>query len=226
VSTAIVLLSGGLDSAVTLAIAREAGHDCIAVSFDYGQRHCIELDCARGIAETLGAQEHRVLQIDASSLAGSALTGGGDVPHDRSDSEIAHGIPDTYVPARNLVFLSIALAVAETAGARNLYIGVNAVDYSGYPDCRGAFLKAFEQVANLATKAAVEGAPCTVHAPLLDMTKAQIVQRGLELGVDFGATSSCYDPMDGGAPCGTCDSCLLREAGFLAVGVDDPRTCV
>ena len=225
-STAVVLLSGGLDSAVTLAIARAAGHACIALSFDYGQRHRIELDCASVIAEALGAEDHRVLQIDASSLAGSALTGDGDVPHNRTDEEIAHGIPDTYVPARNLVFLSMALAVAETAGARHLYIGVNAVDYSGYPDCRDTFLQAFEQVANLATKAAVEGAPFTVHAPLLDMTKAQIVRRGLELGVDFGSTSSCYDPLDDGAPCGTCDSCHLRAVGFLAAGVDDPRTCV
>ena len=224
-STAVVLLSGGLDSAVTLAIAQAEGHACIAVSFDYGQRHRIELDCASVIAVALGAEDHRVLQIDASSLAGSALTGGGDVPHDRTDDEIAHGIPDTYVPARNLVFLSMALAVAETAGARHLYIGVNAVDYSGYPDCRDTFLQAFEQVANLATKAAVEGSPFTVHAPLLDMTKAQIVRRGLELGVDFGSTSSCYDPLQDGAPCGTCDSCHLRAIGFLAVGVEDPRTC-
>ena len=223
-SRAVVLVSGGLDSAVTLAIAKEAGHDCIAVSFDYGQRHRNELDCAKVVVQALGVTEHHVLQIDASALGGSALTGGGAVPHDRTVTEIGVGIPDTYVPARNLVFLSMALAVAETAGARHLYIGANAVDFSGYPDCRVEFLRSFEQTANLATKSGVEGAPCTVHAPLLDMTKAQIIQRGLDLGMDFGTTSSCYDPSAAGVPCGTCDSCLLRSAGFQAVGVDDPRS--
>ena len=222
-SLAIVLVSGGLDSATTLALAQADGHRCIALSFDYGQRHRVELACAAQVAAAAGVLEHRVLQVDASALAGSALTGGGDVPHGRSAEAIGSGIPNTYVPARNLVFLSLAIALAETAGAEHLYIGANAVDYSGYPDCREAFLTSFQHTANLATKAGVEGRGVTLHAPLLTWTKAQIIERVLAAGVDFGMTSSCYDPADDGSPCGTCDSCQIRAAGFAACGAVDPR---
>ncbi len=219
---AIVLVSGGLDSATTLAIARDEGFECIAVSFDYGQRHRVELQCAAKVAQACGAIEHRVMQIDAAALQGSALTGGGDVPVDRSDAQIGEGIPDTYVPARNLVFLSLALAVAETTRASAIFIGANAVDYSGYPDCRGAFLESFGRTANLATKVGVEGDGIEIRSPLLEWTKAQIIRRGLDLGVDFGLTSSCYDPGDDGTPCGRCDSCHIRQAGFAAVEAGDP----
>lgn len=218
-SLAVVLVSGGLDSAVTLAVAQRDGHDCIAVTFDYGQRHRVELACAARVVAAAGVMEHRTVIIDASALAGSALTGGGAVPHGRSDAVIGEGIPATYVPARNLVFLSLALAIAETAGARALYIGANAVDYSGYPDCRGVFLESFERTANLATKAGVEGEAFVVHAPLLDLPKADIIGLGHDLGVDFELTSSCYDPEPDGTACGTCDSCIIRAAGFAAASV-------
>ena len=214
-----MLVSGGLDSAVTLAVAKQDGHDCLAVTFDYGQRHRVELACAARVVAAAGVMEHRTVIIDASALAGSALTGGGAVPHGRSDAVIGEGIPATYVPARNLVFLSLALAIAETAGARAIYIGANAVDYSGYPDCRGVFLESFERTANLATQAGVEGEPCVIHAPLLDLPKADIIQLGHGLGVDFELTSSCYDPGPSGTACGTCDSCIIRAAGFKAAGV-------
>ncbi|MCH2137794.1 MAG: 7-cyano-7-deazaguanine synthase QueC [Phycisphaerales bacterium] len=219
---AIVLVSGGLDSATTLAIARDEGFECIAVSFDYGQRHRVELQCAAKVAQACGAIEHRAMQIDAAALHGSALTGCGDVPLDRSDAQIGEGIPDTYVPARNLVFLSLALAVAETTGASAIFIGANAVDYSGYPDCRGVFLESFGRTANLATKVGVEGDGIEIRSPLLEWTKAQIIRRGLDLGVDFGLTSSCYDPGDDGTPCGRCDSCHIRQAGFAAAEAEDP----
>lgn len=224
-SRAIVLVSGGLDSAVTLAMAIEQGHVCTAISFDYGQRHRVELACAVAVADAVGV-EHRVVQIDAGALQGSSLTGGGVVEHGRTDAQIEEGIPDTYVPARNLVFLSMALAIAETSGARHLYIGANAVDYSGYPDCRSAFLEAFEATANLATRQGVQGEGFCIHAPLLDLTKGEIIHRGLELGVDFAMTSSCYDPRPGGLPCGSCDSCILRARGFATAGVQDPRASV
>jgi 7-cyano-7-deazaguanine synthase len=227
VSVAVVLVSGGLDSAVTLAVAKRDGHECIAVTFDYGQRHRVELACAAKVVAAIGVQEHRLVNIDASALAGSALTGGGPVPHGRSESAIGQGIPDTYVPARNLVFLSHALAIAETAGARSLYIGANAVDYSGYPDCRDVFLKSFQATANLATKAGIQAAASpsdtcgfVVHAPLLDLPKANIIRLGHSLGIDFSMTSSCYDPTADGGACGTCDSCVIRAAGFAAAAID------
>ena len=221
---AVVLLSGGLDSATCLAIARSEGFAAHAVSFRYGQRHQEELARAGRIARALGAASHRVLDIDLAQLGGSALTDAtiGVPKHDRAD-EIGQSIPVTYVPARNTIFLSLALAVAETTGAANLYIGVNALDYSGYPDCRPAFIAAFETMANLATKAAVEGErKLKIHTPLLHLTKAQIIGRGLELGVDYSLTISCYDPGPGGAACGRCDACLLRAKGFAEHGLKDP----
>lgn len=223
---AIVLLSGGLDSTTCLAIARAEGFEPIALSFDYGQRHRIELDRAAAIART-AAVEHVVARIDPTPFAGSALTDASiDVPkHDDVDeigAETASGIPVTYVPARNAVFLAFALALAEGRGVSDVYIGVNALDYSGYPDCRPAFIEAFEAMANLATRAAIEGERFTVHAPLQHLTKAQIVQRALELGVDLSRTVSCYDVAPDGTPCGRCDACLLRARGFAEVGVDDP----
>ncbi len=221
-SRAVVLLSGGLDSAVTLAIAsRGRGLAASCLSFDYGQRHLHELACAARVASSLGAESHRVLRLDPSIVAGSALTGGADVPKDR-DLE-SEGIPSTYVPARNTIFLAHALAEAERVGAESIFIGANAVDYSGYPDCRPDFLEAFEFMANLATKAAVEGrVRFRIEAPLLHLTKAEIVMRGAGLGVDFGLTSSCYDPSDLGAACGACDSCRLRARGFEEAGLVDP----
>lgn len=218
-----MLLSGGLDSAVTLAVAQRDGHECMALSFDYGQRHRVELDCAAQLAVVAGVSEHRVIRIDAAALAGSALTGTGDVPRGRSESDIGSGIPDTYVPARNLVMLAHATAIAETAGATLVYIGANAVDYSGYPDCRGVFLESFQRTANLATRMGVEGEGIEVRAPLLDLPKADIIALGLDLGVDFAMTSSCYAPDPDGAPCGTCDSCTIRAAGFAAVQAEDSR---
>lgn len=219
---AVVLLSGGLDSATALAIARSQGFSCYALSFDYGQRHRIELEMARRTADSLGAVRHLVLPIDLRSFGGSALTADIDVPKDRSADEMSEGIPITYVPARNTVFLSFALGWAEVLGAQDIFIGVNALDYSGYPDCRPEFIAAFESMANLATKAAVEGARLKIHAPLIDLTKAQIIARGLELGVDYGLTSSCYDPGPNGEPCGRCDSCVLRGKGFATAGAADP----
>jgi 7-cyano-7-deazaguanine synthase len=220
---AVVLLSGGLDSATVLAIAREAGYELYALSFSYGQRHVWELEAAARIAAAIGVAQHRVAQIDLRIFGGSALTDTIDVPKGRSTDEMAHGIPITYVPARNTIFLSFALAWAEVLGASDIFIGVNALDYSGYPDCRPEFVEAFEKMANLATKAGVEGKQkLKIHTPLIASTKAEIIHRGAQLGVDYGLTSSCYDPSAIGAPCGECDSCLLRLKGFRENGIDDP----
>jgi 7-cyano-7-deazaguanine synthase len=215
---AVVLLSGGLDSATTLAIARARGHACHALSFDYGQRHAAELHAARRVATALGAVEHRVLEMPIGQFGHSALTDTAiSVPESTTD-----GIPVTYVPARNTIFLACALGFAEVLDARHIYLGVNAVDYSGYPDCRPEFIRAFEALANLATRAAVEGRPVCIHAPLIEMSKADIIRRGLQLGVDYAMTVSCYQPDDSGRACGRCDSCRLRKAGFAAVGMADP----
>ncbi len=219
---AVCLLSGGLDSATTLAIAREQGFAVHALSIRYGQRHAVELQAAQRVAQALGAQAHLVSELDLRAFGGSALTADIDVPKDRDEQAMAAGIPVTYVPARNTVFLSLALAWAETLGAQDLFIGVNAVDYSGYPDCRPEFIRAFETMAGLATKAGVEGAPLRVHTPLIDLSKADIIRRGTALGVDYGLTVSCYDPDAEGRPCGHCDSCQLRARGFAEAGLPDP----
>lgn len=220
---AVVLLSGGLDSATVLAIARSEGYDAYALSFSYGQRHAWELESARKVAAAIGAAEHRIATIDLRVFGGSALTDDIAVPKGRETEEMARGIPVTYVPARNTIFLSFALAWAEVLGASDIFIGVNALDYSGYPDCRPEFIEAFECMANLATKAGVEGRQkLIIHTPLIAMTKAQIIRRGMELGVDYGLTSSCYDPSPEGEPCGQCDSCLLRAKGFYECGIEDP----
>ena len=219
---AVVLLSGGLDSATTLAICREEGFQPHAISFRYGQRHEQELAAAQKVAHSLGAIAHRIAEIDLRLFGGSALTDEIEVPKNRSDAEMTAGIPVTYVPARNTIFLSYALAFAETIGARDIFIGVNAVDYSGYPDCRPEFIRAFEQLANLATRAGVEGAHFTIHAPLLRLTKAEIIHRGISLGVDYALTHSCYDPTADGLACGKCDSCQLRLKGFREAGMEDP----
>lgn len=215
---AVVLLSGGLDSATILAIARSMGFDCYCLSLDYGQRHGAELEAAKNVATALGASEHRTVKLDLAAFGGSALTDKNiAVP-----TEPAAGIPVTYVPARNTIMLSLALAWAEVLQARDIFIGVNAVDYSGYPDCRPAYIEAYQRMANLATKAAVEGCPLTVHAPLLSMTKAEIIKQGQALGVDFAQTVSCYQADESGSACGVCDACRLRRAGFSAAGVADP----
>lgn len=223
---AVVLLSGGLDSATVLAIARDAGFDCHAIAFDYGQRHRHELDAARRVAKALGTASFRVFPLDTGSFGGSALTDSAlPVPKDRAEAAMAGSVPVTYVPARNLVFLSIALGLAEVLGARDLFIGVNEVDYSGYPDCRPEFVASFQRTANLATKAGVEGRGFTVHTPLIGMGKDAIIRAGVRLGVDYGMTHSCYDPIvEGGTTlaCGRCDSCRLRHAGFVKAGVADP----
>ena len=219
---AVVLLSGGLDSATVLAIAREEGHEPYALSFRYGQRHERELAAAKQVAQSLGAVEHRIAQIDLRIFDGSALTSEIEVPKARTAAEMASGIPVTYVPARNTIFLSYALAWAEVLGARDIFIGANAVDYSGYPDCRPEFIRAFEQLANLATRAGVEGAAFAIHAPLLALRKAEIIQRGMSLGVDYSLTHSCYDPAHDGRACGACDSCQLRLKGFREAGLTDP----
>lgn len=217
---AVILLSGGLDSATVLAMAKADGFDCYCLSFDYGQRHNTELAYAARVAGQLGAAEHRVARIDIGAFGGSALTDTAiDVP---TGGVVADEIPVTYVPARNTVFLAYALGWAEVLEARDIFIGVNAVDYSGYPDCRPEFVAAFERMANLATKAGVEGNALTVHAPLIDLTKAEIIQRGAALGVDYGDTASCYQLSSAGEACGACDSCRLRAAGFAAAGVPDP----
>jgi 7-cyano-7-deazaguanine synthase len=219
---AVCLLSGGLDSATTLACARRDGFQTYALTFDYGQRHRIELEAAARVAAQLGAAEHRLFRLDLRAFGGSALTADIDVPKDRQPARGTEEIPVTYVPARNTVFLSIALAWAEVLGSSDIYIGVNAVDYSGYPDCRPEFIRAFEQMANLATKAGVEGRQkLRIHTPLISLSKADIIRLGLGLGVDYSLTHSCYDPVDGLA-CGHCDSCLLRRAGFAEAGVKDP----
>lgn len=215
---AVVLVSGGLDSATTLAIAREQGFECYALSFDYGQRHRCELAASDAVARSLGAVEHRTVSLDLRQFGGSALTDDAiDVPEAGGE-----GIPVTYVPARNTVFLSLALAWAEVLEARDIFIGVNAVDYSGYPDCRPEFIQAFERMANLATKAGVEGHPVTIHAPLIDLSKAEIIRTGSHLGVDYALTLSCYNPSPEGLACGRCDSCRLRAEGFAATGLADP----
>ncbi len=220
---AVVLLSGGLDSATVLAIARREGFECYALSFHYGQRHAWELEAAKRVAGALGAIEHRIAEIDLRAFGGSALTSEIAVPKGRAPEEMAHGIPITYVPARNTIFLSFALAWAEVLGASDIFIGVNALDYSGYPDCRLEFIEAFEKMANLATKAGVEGRQkLAIHTPLIAMTKAEIIRRGIALGVDYGLTSSCYDPGPQGQPCGGCDSCMLRAKGFRENGISDP----
>jgi 7-cyano-7-deazaguanine synthase len=220
---AVCLLSGGLDSSTVLAYARNEGFDCYALSFDYGQRHKLELEAAARVAAALGAVRHVTLRIDLRAFGGSALTGDVDVPKGRSAAEMAGGIPVTYVPARNTIFLSCALAWAETLVSSEIFLGVNAIDYSGYPDCRPEFIEAFERMANLATKAGVEGRTrVKIHAPLIRMSKSEIVRLGRSLGLDFGLTWSCYDPLPDGRPCCACDSCLLRAKGFEEAGLADP----
>jgi 7-cyano-7-deazaguanine synthase len=219
---AVVLLSGGLDSTTCLAMARAAGFEPVCLAVQYGQRHAVELERARKVAESMGVKDFRVVPIDLRSVGGSALTADIPVPKDRPEAEMSHGIPVTYVPARNTLFLALALGLAEVVGAQDIYIGVNAVDYSGYPDCRPEFIRAFEALANLATKAGVEGARFKIHAPLSGLTKADIIREGTKLGVNYGLTHSCYDPDAQGRACGRCDSCLLRKKGFQEAGVPDP----
>jgi 7-cyano-7-deazaguanine synthase len=217
----VVLLSGGLDSATCLALAREQGYAPVCLLVRYGQRHAVELKAARAVAEALGVTELREVSVDLRAVGGSALTGEMEVPLDRTEAERAAGIPVTYVPARNTLFLSLALGLAEVVGARDIFIGVNAVDYSGYPDCRPEFIRAFEALASLATKAGVEGEGFHIHAPLVSLSKADIIREGLRLGVPYALTSSCYAPDGEGLACGRCDSCQLRREGFLAAGVVD-----
>ncbi|MFL6450934.1 MAG: 7-cyano-7-deazaguanine synthase QueC [Bryobacteraceae bacterium] len=220
---AIVLLSGGLDSATTLAVARRDGFRVYALSFRYGQRHAWELNCAQQLADSFGTAEHRIIDIDLRAFGGSALTSEIAVPKARNIAEMGGDIPVTYVPARNTIFLAFALAWAEVLGCRDIYIGVNALDYSGYPDCRPEFVDAFQRLANLATKCGVqEGQTFRIHTPLISLSKAEIIRIGIELGVDYGLTSSCYDPSTSGQPCGQCDSCLLRQKGFEQNGLHDP----
>ena len=227
---AVCLLSGGLDSATCLAIARAQAFECYCLSFDYGQRHAIELRAAASIAESVGAKEHRTVKIDLRAFGGSALTSDIRVPKARAGGDAAwdtqkRGIPPTYVPARNTIFLSFALAYAEVVNASDIFIGVNAIDYSGYPDCRPEFIRGFEELANIATKAGVEGSTrFAIHTPLIEMTKAEIVQKAIELDVDVTLTHSCYDPDESGRACGACDSCLLRRKGFEQAGVPDPAS--
>jgi 7-cyano-7-deazaguanine synthase len=221
----VVLLSGGLDSATAMAVAREQGFELYALSFQYGQRHAVELECAAEQAQA-AACEHRVVEIDLRAFGGSALTDDIEVPKNDSVEQLSDEIPVTYVPARNTIFLSYALAWAEVLGADDIFIGVNALDYSGYPDCRPEFIEAFERMANLATAAGTRGRKLTVHTPLILLTKAEIIQRGLELGVDYAKTTSCYDPDAAGRACGHCDSCLLRRKGFREAGRTDPREYV
>ena len=218
---AVVLLSGGLDSATCLAIARDEGFETYAMSFRYGQRHHHELAAARRVVASVGAHEHRIVDIDLAAFGGSSLLGDGPIPKGRDDAEIGGGIPTTYVPARNTIFLSYALAWAEVLGASDIFIGVNAVDYSGYPDCRPEFVAAFEAVANAGTRTGTEGEGYRIRTPLIDLTKAQIIERGTAIGVDYGLTVSCYDPSDAGA-CGGCDACVLRRQGFRTAGLPDP----
>jgi 7-cyano-7-deazaguanine synthase len=220
---AVVLLSGGLDSTTVLAVARAEGFVPYAMSFRYGQRHALELESARRVAQAIGVAEHVVVDVDLRAFGGSALTSEAAVPKGRTHAEMGEGIPVTYVPARNTIFLSFALAWAEVLGAQDIYLGVNALDYSGYPDCRPEYIAAYEAMARLATKAGVEGRQrLTVHAPLIALSKAEIIEKGLALGVDYGLTSSCYDPGPDGRPCGGCDSCQLRAKGFAEAGVLDP----
>ena len=217
-----MLLSGGLDSTTTLAIAQHEGFTPYAISFRYGQRHLVEIDAARRVAQRAGVAQHIIVEFDLRLIGGSALTADLDVPKGRPTEAMGQGIPVTYVPARNTIFLSFALGWAEVLGAHDIFIGVNALDYSGYPDCRPEYIAAYEHMANLATRAGVEGRPLTIHTPLIQLTKAQIIQRGLALGVDYGLTITCYDPAPDGAACGQCDACLLQLKGFAEAGVADP----
>jgi len=219
---AVVLLSGGIDSTTTLAIARAEGYEVYALSFEYGQRHQIETQAAQRVARSLGAKEHRIAKIDLRVFGGSALTDDVDVPKQRSETEIADGIPITYVPARNTIFLAYALAWAEVISANDIFIGVNAIDYSGYPDCRAEFIEAFESLASLATKAGVENRRFHIHTPLIKFSKAEIIRKAVQFGVDLSLTHSCYDPSPKGFACGECDSCLLRLKGFREAGLKDP----
>lgn len=223
VPPAVVLLSGGLDSTTLLAYAHDAGFDVHAMTFRYGQRHVVEIDAARRAATHIGVRDHVVVDIDLRVFGGSALTTSMEVPKDRTGSEIQHGIPITYVPARNTIFLSFALAYSEVLGASDIFVGVNAVDYSGYPDCRPEYIAAYERMANLATRGAVEGTtPVRIRTPLIDLSKREIIELGLRLGVDYAITSSCYDPLPDGKACGRCDACLLRLDAFRALGIEDP----
>lgn len=220
---AVVLLSGGLDSTTLLAYVVDGGYDAHAMTFRYGQRHAAEVDAARRVARRFGVRDHVIVDIDLRMFGGSALTSGIAVPKDRSADEMSHGIPITYVPARNTIFLSFALAYSEVLGASDIFVGVNAVDYSGYPDCRPEYIAAFERMANLATRGAVEGTtPVCIRAPLVDLTKREIIELGLRLGVDYAMTSSCYDPLPNGLACGRCDACRLRDEAFGALDLEDP----
>ncbi len=220
---AVILLSGGLDSATTLAMASAAGFDCFALSFRYGQRHSVELDCAQRLAKAMGATEHHIVDFDLRHFGGSALTSDTAVPKGRAMEDMSADIPITYVPARNTVFLSFGLAWAEVLESFDIFIGVNALDYSGYPDCRPEYIAAFQTMANLATRSGVEGrGALTIHTPLIELTKGEIIGKGVDLGVDYAMTSSCYDPDPHGRPCGQCDSCLLRKKGFAEAGLPDP----
>lgn len=220
---AVVLSSGGIDSTTVMAIAAQEGYDIYSLSFQYGQRHALELEAAQIVAKSLGAKQHLVIDIDLAKIGGSALTDNIDVPKSRTEQDMQKQIPVTYVPARNTIFLSYALAWAEVLGASDIFIGVNAIDYSGYPDCRSEYIETFEKMANLATKAGVEGKTQTrIRTPLINMTKADIIQKGTELGVDYSITHSCYDPLPEGRACGRCDSCLLRKKGFNEAGIPDP----
>jgi len=220
---AVILSSGGIDSTTTMAIARSEGYEIYSLSFRYGQRHVMELEAAKRVAEALGARKHLVIDVDLAKIGGSALTDDIAVPKGRSEGDIQKEIPITYVPARNTIFLSYALAWAEVLGASDIFIGVNAIDFSGYPDCRPEYIQAFERMANLATKAGVEGkTKIRIKTPLISMTKAEIILKGIELGIDYGITHSCYDPSPEGKACGQCDSCLLRRKGFKEAGVTDP----
>ena len=220
--SAVVLLSGGIDSTTTLAIAITGGYEAYALSFDYGQRHQIETQAARRAADSFGVKKHRIAKIDLRVFGGSALTGDIDVPKQRSETEIADGIPVTYVPARNTIFLAYALGWAEVIQAADIFLGVNAIDYSGYPDCRPEFIEAFQTVANVGTKAGVEGRRFQIHTPLIKFSKAEIIRKAVKLGVDLSLTHSCYDPSPDGLACGECDSCLLRLKGFREAGIQDP----
>jgi len=219
---AVILLSGGLDSATCLALARQQGFECVALSVAYGQRHAVEIEQAKLVAKAMGVVDHRVVSLDLRAIGGSALTDDIEVPKHDDVSQLGEGIPATYVPARNTIFLGLALGLAEVVGSTDIFIGVNALDYSGYPDCRPEFIRAFEAMANLATKAGVEGRRLTIHAPLSGLTKAGIIRAGVAAGVDYSVTHSCYDPLPGGLACGRCDSCLLRQKGFAEANLADP----
>ncbi len=219
---AVVLISGGIDSSTVMAIAKKAGHDIFALSFDYGQRHRYELQSAQTISKAFGVKDHLIIKIDLRAIGGSALTADIEVPQNRSTKEMSKEIPVTYVPARNTIFLSFALAWAEVLKAYDIFIGVNALDYSGYPDCRPEYIAAYEKMANLATKEGVDGRHTHIHTPLINMKKSEIIKKGIELGVDYSLTHSCYNPSTMGLACGKCDSCLIREKGFQEAGVNDP----